>query len=49
MLFEYHELSIYATSHLSICNIESFFALTKLQCQSFSWTLTTLPRTILVY
>jgi len=30
MLFEYHDLSIYANIHVSICNIGSF-ALTKLQ------------------
>jgi len=31
MLFEYHELSMYANIHLSICNNGSFSALIKLQ------------------
>jgi len=41
MLFEYHELSIYANIRLSTCNIGSFFALIKLQYWSFSSMLTT--------
>jgi len=46
MLFEYCELSISANIHLYICNTGSFFALTKLQHQSVSSTLTRPPCTI---
>ena len=49
MLFEYHELSTHTNIYLSICNNGSFFASIKQQYKNFSWTLTTLPHTILFY
>jgi len=41
--------SIHANVYLGICNIVGYFALIKLQYQYLTWTLTTLPHTILLY